>query len=183
LSKRDHLLWSFVATVVLTMTLRLGQTLGVTRMDIPLMLGTMITSDRDRAKVEGSLVHLVNGWLFGAIYIAAFHSQRRSGLVFGSLIGVVHSLAVLTVGLPFLPGAHRRMASDFTGPQPTTNLEPPGFLALNYGRGTPLLTIAAHIIYGGILGFCYRPPKERGPHPDPRFSAAAISSAALIRPR
>jgi xanthine/uracil permease len=158
---RNHLLWSFVATLILTTILRMGQALGYTRMDIPLMLGTMVSADRDKAKVQGALLHLLNGWIFGAVYVSAFHSWRHAGLVTGALIGLVHGLVVLVVGLPLLPGAHRRMASDFTGPQPTTSLEPPGFLALNYGRSTPALTLAAHVVYGAILGSFYRVPKQR----------------------
>jgi len=33
-----------------------------------------------------------------------------------------------------LPGLHLRMASEQRGPEPTRQLEPPGFLALNYAR-------------------------------------------------
>jgi len=32
---------------------------------------------------------------------------------------------------------------------------PPGFLALDYGRGTPVVTVVAHIVYGGIIGGLY----------------------------
>jgi GH15 family glucan-1,4-alpha-glucosidase len=30
--------------------------------------------------------------------------------------------------------------------------EPPGFLLLNYGRQTPLVTVLGHIVYGAIVG-------------------------------
>jgi len=152
---RDHLLWSLVATVILTTMMRGTQAFGITRMDLPLMLGTMLTPDRDRAKVAGFLAHLLNGWIFGAIYTAAFHSLGRSNARLGAAIGFVHGLFVLVSVLPLLPGIHPRMASDFTGPQPTTRLEPPGFLALNYGRSTPAVTLTAHVIYGAILGHFY----------------------------
>ncbi|WP_330285534.1 hypothetical protein [Streptomyces sp. NBC_00576] len=37
-------------------------------------------------------------------------------------------------------------------------LEPPGFLMLNYGPGTPTVTLAAHLAYGTIIGgFLTRP--------------------------
>ena len=48
------------------------------------------------------------------------------------------------------------MASEEQAPPPTRQLEPPGFLALNYGRRTPLSVIIAHLVYGGILGAFYR---------------------------
>ena len=47
------------------------------------------------------------------------------------------------------------MASELRGPEPTKALEPPGFLALNYGRRTPLVTLVAHAVYGLILGAFY----------------------------
>jgi hypothetical protein len=34
-------------------------------------------------------------------------------------------------------------------------LEPPGFLALNYGFQTPVSVIIAHIVFGVILGAFY----------------------------
>ena len=74
----------------------------------------------------------------------------------GALIGLVHALFVLLVGLPMLPGLHPRMASEQRGPTPTRQLEPPGFFALNYGRRTPLSVVLAHLLYGGILGASYR---------------------------
>jgi hypothetical protein len=48
------------------------------------------------------------------------------------------------------------MATDARGPEPTRELEPPGFMAINYGRRTPIVTIGAHLIFGAILGIFYR---------------------------
>jgi hypothetical protein len=47
------------------------------------------------------------------------------------------------------------MASEQQGPTVVRQLEPPGFLALNYGVQTPLSMIAAHILFGAILGAFY----------------------------
>jgi len=149
-------LWGFAGTVVLTTLLAGSQALRLTRINIPFMLGTMVTPDRDRAKVVGFGMHLVNGWLFATIYAVAFQSWRRATWWLGALIGLVHALFVLTVGRPMLPGLHPRMASEQRGPTPTQQLEPPGFLALNYGRRTPLSVVVAHLVYGGILGAFYR---------------------------
>ncbi len=153
---RNHATATFVATAALTSIIRFAQAAGYTRMDIPLMLGTAMTPDRDRAKVYGFLVHMANGWLFSSIYVAAFQSLRRSGVLLGTLIGFLHGIFVLVTVIPLLPGAHGRMASDFTGPKPTTSLEPPGFMALNYGRRTPIVTLFAHAVYGGLLGGFYK---------------------------
>jgi hypothetical protein len=138
-----------------------SQALGLTRMNIPFMLGTMVTADRDRAKVVGFGMHLINGWLFATIYAAAFRSWRRANWLLGALIGLVHALFVLTVAMPMLPGLHPRMASERQGPTPTRQLEPPGFLALNYGKRTPISVVLAHLLYGGLLGAFYRPRQGR----------------------
>jgi hypothetical protein len=47
------------------------------------------------------------------------------------------------------------MASEQQGPTLTRQLEPPGFLALNYGFQTPISVIIAHIIFGVVLGAFY----------------------------
>jgi uncharacterized membrane protein YagU involved in acid resistance len=157
MNKGGIALWGFVGTVVLTTILAGSQALGLTRMNIPFMLGTMVTPDRDRAKAIGFGMHLVNGWLFAMIYAAAFRSWRRATWWLGALVGLVHALFVLTVGMPILPGLHPRMASEERGPTPTRQLEPPGFLALHYGKRTPISVVLAHLVYGDILGAFYRP--------------------------
>jgi uncharacterized membrane protein YagU involved in acid resistance len=140
---------------VLTTALAGSQALGLTRMNLPFMLGTMVTADRDRAKVIGFGMHLINGWLFAAVYAAAFRSWRRATWWLGAAIGLVHALFVLTVVAPLLPAIHPRMASEHKGPTVTRQLEPPGFFALNYGYQTPVSIVRGHLIYGVILGAFY----------------------------
>jgi len=147
--------WGFAATVVLTTVMSGSRSLGWTRIDMPLLLGSMFTANRDKAKWIGFWVHLVNGWIFAFIYVAAFITAGVMSWWFGMLIGLVHALFVLVVGMSVLPGMHPRMASEKRGPDPTRQLEPPGFLALHYGKQTPIATIIAHVVYGGILGYFY----------------------------
>src|SRR5215211_4260944 len=150
------LLWGCVSTVVLTSILAGSQGLGLTRINLPFMLGTMFTPDRDRAKLIGFGMHFVNGWIFASTYAAAFESWRRATWWLGAAIGLVHALFVLVAAMPLFPAMHPRMASELEGPAPTKQLEPPGFMALNYGRRTPISVILAHLLYGGILGAFYR---------------------------
>ena len=156
MNKRSVTLWGFVATVVLTGVMSGSQGLGLTRMSLPYMLGTIFTPDRDRAKFVGFGVHMLNGWLFAAVYAAAFRSWRRSTWWLGATIGLVHGLFVLVAGMPLLPSVHPRMANEQQGPTPTRQLQPPGFMARNYGRRTPVAVILAHLIYGAILGAFHR---------------------------
>lgn len=149
------LLWGFVSTVVLTAILGGSQGLGITRMNIPYLLGTMITPDRDRAKLYGILIHFVNGWIFSLIYVAAFQAWGMATWWLGAITGLVHASFVLMVGMTVLPGLHPRMASEQYGPTVVRQLEPPGFLALHYGSQTPISVLLAHAVFGMILGGFY----------------------------
>ncbi|MFW6079450.1 MAG: hypothetical protein ACODAE_07515 [Gemmatimonadota bacterium] len=149
------LLWGFVGTVILTTLMAASTGLGLSRMNIPLMIGAMLTPNRDRAQVVGAGAHFLNGWIFASVYALAFEGWGSATWWAGAATGLVHALFVLTVGMAFLPGMHPRMASETHGPTPTRRLQPPGFLALNYGRATPLVTILAHLAYGAILGGFY----------------------------
>jgi hypothetical protein len=57
-----------------------------------------------------------------------------------------------------VPGLHPRMASEQQGPTVTRQLEPPGFLALNYGMPTPASVVVSHIVFGVIVGAFYSFP-------------------------
>jgi uncharacterized membrane protein YagU involved in acid resistance len=149
------LLWGFCATVVLTTCLAASQGLGLSRMSLPLMLGAALTPDRQRANVYGFALHMVNGWLFALLYALVFESCRRATWWLGAILGLAQALFLLAAVMPLLPYMHPRMATEEFGPNPTRQLEPPGFLALNYGRHTPVATILAHLLYGAILGACY----------------------------
>jgi hypothetical protein len=153
---RSIALWGFVGTVVLTGFMAASQGLQQTRMNIPYMLGTMFTPDRDRAKLIGILAHMMNGWIFAIVYALAFEGWRRSSPLHGAAIGAVHGGFVLAAGMPIMPALHPRMASESSGPTPTRQLEPPGFLALNYGSRTPLSVMIAHVLYGAVLGAFYQ---------------------------
>jgi uncharacterized membrane protein YagU involved in acid resistance len=125
-------------------------------MNLPYLLGTMFTPNRDRAKLLGSLAHFVNGWIFSLVYVAAFHAWGQANWWLGALVGLVHATFILTVLMAALPSFHPRMANAQRGPSVVRQLEPPGFLALHYGMRTPLSVVVAHVLFGGILGSFYR---------------------------
>ena len=151
------LLWGFAATIVLSTIGTASVAMGISRMSIPFLLGTTVTADRDRAPLYGFFLHLLIGWLFAFLYAAGFESLGRATWWLGVVFGLVHAGGVLVLGLPLLPGLHPRMASEHHGPEPTRALEPPGFMGLNYGRMTPLVTVVSHLVYGALLGAFYEP--------------------------
>jgi len=150
------LLGGFLATLVFTTLTAAGRALGVSRMGMPFILGTMFTPSRKRAEIVGFVVHLLNGWAFAFVYALIFERWSRAGVLSGAGLGLAHGVVVLVALLPLVPEIHPRMATEEHGPDPTRALEPPGFLALNYGRRTPLLTLVAHVVYGAIIGGFYQ---------------------------
>ena len=142
-----------VGTIVLTSGLRVAQELGVTRMDIPLLLGTIFTDRRDRASVIGYVIHFFNGLLFALAYYGVFRAVGHAGWLFGAALGIVH--AALAGGLlltVLLPAVHPRMGTPWTDAEETPLLEAPGFLLANYGRRTVIWTLFGHMVFGAIVG-------------------------------
>jgi hypothetical protein len=145
-------LFGLVATAALTAVMIAAQLAGVTRLDLPLLLGTLVTADPDRARFAGFFVHLAIGEVFALGYAATFALLGRAAWWIGGLLGLLHAAVALTVLVPLLAGVHPRIASNRAGPASTAALEPPGLLGLNYGARTPVVTVAAHAVYGTALG-------------------------------
>jgi hypothetical protein len=143
----------FVGTLVLTTALRTANELGLTRVDLPFLLGTAVTADRSRAKALGYLLHLAAGEMFALIYYAIFTAIDTTGWTLGALLGLLHGIVSATALVNILlPAVHPRMGSPLSAAHSHPLLEPPGFLLRNYGRGTPIATLVAHIAYGAIVG-------------------------------
>ncbi|MFG3557096.1 hypothetical protein ACGGAQ_22185 [Micromonospora sp. NPDC047557] len=145
-------LFGLVATAALTAAMITAQLAGLTRLDLPLVLGAFVAGDPDQARVVGFFLHLCAGQGFALGYAAAFALLHRATWWIGALFGIVHVGIALTVILPLLPGVHPRMASQRAGPASTAVLEPPGLFAVNYGIQTPLVTAVVHVVYGAFLG-------------------------------
>jgi hypothetical protein len=82
-----------------------------------------------------------------------FEAIGRSGWVLGAIFGFVHGVfsatALVNILLPML---HPRMGTPFTAAGSSPLIEAPGFLMRNYGRSTAIVSLAAHILYGTIVG-------------------------------
>lgn len=143
----------FAGTLVLTTALRAANELNLTRIDLPFLLGTAFTSDRARAKALGYGAHFINGLIFALLYYAVFTAIGYSSWWLGAVSGLVHGLFAATALVNILlPLVHPRMGTPQTSAPRVALLEPPGFLMLNYGPGTPIVTLLAHLAYGTIVG-------------------------------
>lgn len=148
--------WGFASTVLMTVMMALCQRLRLTRMNLPLLLGTMLTADRDRAKLYGVGMQLVLGWVFAGVYVLAFEAWGRASWWLGGLMGLVHAAFLLGVMLPLMPALHPRMASESQSPTEVRQLEPPGWMGLHYGVRTPVVALLSHVAFGVLFGVLYR---------------------------
>lgn len=145
-------LWGLIATVAMTSVLQGAQGLGLSRLSIPFLVGTMFTSNRRKATILGFSVYVLGGWGFALVYYLLFGSIGQYSWWIGAGLGLLHGLLLLVLALPLLPFVHPRMASNFDGAKARPQLEPPGFLGLNYGGGTPHALLVGQSLYGLILG-------------------------------
>jgi hypothetical protein len=97
-----------VCTLVMTGTIVVAPRVGMTKMDIARMLGTMFVSMKQTATALGMTIHFVMGVVIALIYAWLWSLGIGSaawwwGLVFGAAHGIVAS-----VMLPVLKGMHPR---------------------------------------------------------------------------
>jgi hypothetical protein len=143
----------FAGTLVLTTALRAASELNLTRMDLPFLLGTAFSADRTRAKALGYVLHFLAGIVFALIYLMIFAAIGHSGWSLGAIIGLAHGLFSATALVNILlPLVHPRMGTPSTAAPAVALLEPPGFMMRNYGPQTPLVSLAAHMAYGTVVG-------------------------------
>jgi hypothetical protein len=79
--------FGLVATTALTAVMIAAQLAGLTRLDLPLVLGTLVTADPDRARVAGFFIHLIAGQGFALGYAATFALVHRATWWLGGLLG------------------------------------------------------------------------------------------------
>jgi hypothetical protein len=147
------LMGGFVGTLVLTTILRAASELHKTRIDLPFLLGTMVTTDRKRAKALGYLLHFFFGFAFALGYLAIFVAIGRAGWLLGAVLGLLHGIFAGTALVnALLPVVHPRMGDTTTAADRVALLESPGFMMTNYGGATPIVVLLAHVVYGAIVG-------------------------------
>ena len=143
----------FVGTLVLITIIRGASELGWTRMDLAFLLGTTVTVNRRKAKAIGYVFQFLLGVAFAIVYGEFFAIVGHASWWLGALLGALHAVFVSTVLVNvLLPVVHPRIGTPETAANEVALIEPPGFLMLNYGRNTFLITLLAHVAYGAIVG-------------------------------
>jgi hypothetical protein len=82
------------------------------------------------------------GAAVAAFDFAAVTASTWGAAILGLLQGLLAGTPIVNVPLPVL---HPRMGTPDTSAPAVAMLEPPGFMLLNYGIGTPVVTVLAHI--------------------------------------
>jgi hypothetical protein len=134
-----------VGTAALTLALALGPALGAPPLNLPLWDGTFFTMNLAWAVVLGYAVHFAIGILLALLYFRRVR-DRLGGEPWlrGALFGLMVWLVLMVVGLPVF---------DLLDPLVADGLLPsPGFFALGLGSSAPVMLLAAHLIYGAVVG-------------------------------
>lgn len=111
-------LFGLIATAALTAVMITAQLIGLTRLDLPLLLGTLVTENPDRAHVAGFFIHLGIGEGFALGYAGTFALLDAATWWLGALLGLLQAAVALTVLVPLMAGVHPRIASSRAGPRP-----------------------------------------------------------------
>jgi hypothetical protein len=153
----SELVAGFIGTLVLATIMRAASELGWTRMDLAFLLGTTVTVNRRKAKAIGYTLVFVLGMVFAVAYGVFFAAVDQRTWWLGAILGALHAVFVSTVLVNILlPVVHPRMGTPETAANEIALVEPPGFLMLNYGRNTFLITLVAHIAYGIVVSLTIR---------------------------
>ncbi|MBW3660822.1 MAG: hypothetical protein KY397_04225 [Gemmatimonadetes bacterium] len=143
------IVWGIVATVAFTLVTMMGKAMGMTRMDLLDLLGSMFVRPGTAAsKGLGSVIHLMNGALLGIGWaygsgLAGWPTNWITGLAWGLLLWVLALVMMSTMGTVH-PAIRRGEQDD------------PGFAATNFGRMTPMGSLVGHAVYGIVLGAGYQ---------------------------
>ena len=112
-----------------------------------------LTTCRSNLDFSSAAAHFLVGLLLASSYYLVFLALGTSGPLLGAVLGLLDGLFAGTALVNvLLPVVHPRMGSEFSSSRTSALLEPPGFLMLNYGRGTPIVSLVAHVSYGAIVG-------------------------------
>ncbi|MBI4318764.1 MAG: hypothetical protein HY675_09760 [Chloroflexi bacterium] len=138
-----------VGTVAFTVLAYLGPVMGIPKMDIATMLGTMFVADPAAAFVPGMIMHFMIGVVLALGYVYLFERWLPGeGWLKGAVYSLVPWLMAMVVVMPMMALVHPMVRSGM--------MPAPGFFLA--GMGTimaPLGSLIAHIVYGVVVGAVY----------------------------
>ena len=147
------LIAGLTGTVAMTAMMMIGKSMGMTSMDIALITGGMMTDDEAKARKVGMMIHIVmmGTIVFGIAYTLLFRAFDSTSAATGLLIGAIHGIVVGAMAMPMMGVIHPRMQAAGQG----FHLDSPGFMGVQYGKGTPAGLLMGHAIYGLVVALVY----------------------------
>lgn len=147
------LIAGLTGTVAMTAMMMMGKSVGMTSMDIALITGGMMTDDEAKARKIGMMLHIVmmGTIVFGIAYALLFQAFDSTSAATGLLIGAIHGVVVGAMAMPMMGAIHPRMQAAGQG----FHLASPGFMGVQYGKGTPAGLVMGHAIYGLVGALVY----------------------------
>lgn len=133
-------------TAVMTVLMTLAPMMGMPKMNMPALLGSMFGAPGSRAL--GLLMHFMMGTVFGLVYAVLFTVVTGpSIIVLGLLFGVVHWLIVgLMTGM--MPMMHAGIKSG--------QVQAPGIYMTNLGGMLGFAGgLMGHVVFGLVVGLIY----------------------------
>ncbi len=143
------IVWGVVATLAFTLFSIVGGAMGMTRMDILDLLGSMMAQPGSTAaRAIGAMIHHANGallaiaWAYGVALIG-LPANWLTGLAWGAILTALALLMLSTMGAVH-PAIRKGEQED------------PGLMATNFGAMTPVGSLMGHLVYGLVLGLLYQ---------------------------
>lgn len=148
------ILAGLIGTAVMTAVMYMGFMMNM-RMDMPMMLGTMILPKGPAAWAVGLMMHLMMGAIFFVVYALLFDALSiESGIVgWSAIFGLVHG-TVAGMAMGMMPVMHPRMATA-NGSLADDLVPNPGMFAASFGLMGPMALLALHLIFGVVGGLVY----------------------------
>lgn len=117
------------------------------RMNLLLLLGTMMLPRGGAAYVLGFMIHAMMSLVFGLLHAAFFTwLDIEAGWLWGLAFGAVHWV-VVGMALGMMPMMHRGISRN--------EIDAPGFFALSAGGMTAMGFLMLHLVYGLLFGAIY----------------------------
>lgn len=140
--------WGVVATGVFTLFSLMGAAMGMTRMDLLDLLGSVLVRPGTSAsRALGAVIHHLNGallaiaWAYG-VALVDLPANWATGLAWGAVLTVLALWMLSAIGSVH-PAIRRGEQAD------------PGPAATSLGALTPLGSLMGHLVYGLVLGLTY----------------------------
>lgn len=136
-----------VATLAMTAVMSMAPAMGLPRMEIPKMLGSMFVRGEGTANGLGLMLHLMMGVIFAVIYAIGFTALNAAptwyiGVLFGSMHWLVAMLAMGMMG-----SIHPRIREGV--------MADTGVFMLKLGAMAPAGALMGHWVYGILVALVY----------------------------